>query len=221
MLFINSFGVEKLPNVLNYEDTLKYLQYSKNGDKDARRKLIEHNIRLVLSISAKYYENTKNSVLSYDDIVMSGVEGLIKGVDAYDINKGVLLSTFLITCINNQILMYLRSQKKYEDVVSLDAICSVDKDGNTRKLSELCLTDNTDYSEKFIKNDECEEVRKVLTLLDERDRKIAKMYFGFYDDRCFTQGEIASELDISQSYVSRRINAITKTLRREIKKYNN
>ena len=113
MLFINSFGVEKLPNVLNYEDTLKYLQDSKNGDKDARRKLIEHNIRLVLSISAKYYENTKNSVLSYDDIVMSGVEGLIKGVDAYDINKGVLLSTFLITCINNQILMYLRSQKKY------------------------------------------------------------------------------------------------------------
>ena len=145
----NIFSKFKFPQAFDETQNLKHIVEYKNGDIEARKKLIEHNIGLVIYIAKRYYDNMRYSIFEFEDIIMVGVEGLIKGIDSFDIERGVFPS-FLTACINNEILMFLRRLKRHEGVVSLESVCVSDGEGNTLKLAESCLVDNVDYLENIL-----------------------------------------------------------------------
>ncbi|PKR79071.1 RNA polymerase sporulation sigma factor SigK [Halalkalibacillus sediminis] len=187
------------PQPLSKEDEKKYLLRWQDGDLEARNKLIEHNLRLVAHI-AKKYENNKEE---QEDLISIGTIGLIKGVESYSMDKGTKLATYVARCIDNEILMFLRSSKKSNKDISLQDPIGHDKEGNEISLMDILKSDQPDLVEKIQTSMEIEKIFQYIHLLDEREKEVIAKRYGLNQMKEYTQREIAQELEISRSYVSR------------------
>ena len=165
----------------------------------ARTELIEHNLRLVSHIIKKYYAGYDEQ----EDLISIGTIGLIKAIDSFDIDKGARLATYAARCIENEILMYYRSRKKDANIISVNEPIDVDSEGNPLTLIDIISTDDTICDDIDIKNKSAQLYKYVESISDKRDREIIVKRYGLYNQKEKTQNEIAKELGISRSYVSR------------------
>ncbi len=179
------------------------------GDDKARGELIVHNLRLVSHIVRKYYSTAKNQ----DDLVSVGTIGLVKAVDSFKVENGARFATYASRCIQNEILMYFRSQKKLANEVSINETIDVDRDGNPLTyIDVISVTDTTDEDiDRFMQTKRALEL--LDTVLTERERRVIVMRFGLGGRRALTQKEVAEQLGISRSYVSRIENTALSKLR--------
>lgn len=205
---------EALPPPLSNEEEQKCLQKLKKGDRGVRNTLIERNLRLVVYIARKF----ENTGINIEDLVSIGTIGLIKAVNTFDPDKLIKLATYASRCIENEILMYLRRSNKTKTDVSFDEPLNIDWDGNELLLSDVLGTEN----DVIYKSLEEEVDKKLLYLamakLSAREKTIMEMRFGLRGGTEKTQKEVADQLGISQSYISRLEKHIIKRLRREINK---
>ncbi|OQP06251.1 RNA polymerase subunit sigma-70 [Geobacillus sp. 46C-IIa] len=187
------------PQPLSPKEEEKYLELMAKGDEQARNRLIEHNLRLVAHI-VKKFENTGEEV---EDLISIGTIGLIKAIESYSAGKGTKLATYAARCIENEILMHLRSLKKTRKDVSLHEPIGQDKEGNEISLLDILKSEGQDIVDEIQLNMELEQVKKYISVLDEREKEVIVNRFGLGRQREKTQREIAKELGISRSYVSR------------------
>jgi RNA polymerase sporulation-specific sigma factor len=187
------------PQPLSAKEEEKYLQLMTKGDEQARNILIEHNLRLVAHI-VKKFENTGEDV---EDLISIGTIGLIKAIESYSPSKGTKLATYAARCIENEILMHLRSLKKTRKDVSLHEPIGQDKEGNEISLIDVLKSEGSDIIDEIQLNMELEQVKKYIDVLDEREKEVIISRFGLDMQQEKTQREIAKELGISRSYVSR------------------
>ncbi|MCI7241188.1 MAG: RNA polymerase sporulation sigma factor SigK [Bacilli bacterium] len=216
--FTGSYSNNIFPDPLTKEEEDMYIEKMLNGDKEARNKLIEHNLRLVAHI-VKKFETTNNDV---DDLIGIGTVGLIKGIDTYSKNRNVKLTTYAAKCSENEILMHFRSDKKNIKNISIYDGISYDKEGNEITILDVLKTPDPDFLEEIHKNNNIELLKKYMNKLTPREKEILEKRYGLngYDE--VTQKEIAKELGISRSYVSRiEKRATTKILKEFIKNKNN
>lgn len=169
------------------------------NDASARSELIEHNLRLVSHIIKKYYANYDEQ----EDLISIGTIGLIKAIDSFDADKGARLATYAARCIENEILMHYRSRKKDSNVVSINEPIDSDSEGNPLTLIDIISIDDTICDDIDTKNKTAQLYEMIKNMTDERDREIIIKRYGLYNQREMTQNEIAKELGISRSYVSR------------------
>ena len=199
---------------LSKEDEEKYVLKMINGDKDARNELIEHNLRLVAHI-AKKLTTDENKL---DDLISIGTIGLIKGIDTYKYNKNVKITTYAARCIQNEILMFYRQNKKNLNIISLNDSIGFDKDGNEISLMEVIPDDKPNIIENVLKNNYLSLTKKYFKHLNRKEQDILIKRYGLNNKPSKTQKEIADSLNISRSYVSRiEKRALTKLLRLFIK----
>ena len=197
IFFIGS--ADKLPAPLSKEDEVKYVTLSMNGDKKARSKLIEHNLRLVVLL-AKKYENTG---VDLEDLVSIGSVGLIKGVNTYKLSKNIKLATYASRCIDNEILMFLRKNKRRRGEISFEDNLSFDSEGNELHLEDILGTDSDIVTKGLEEETNKKLLYEEIEKLSERDKKIMVLRYGLYDNEEMTQKDVAELLGISQSYISR------------------
>ena len=197
MFFVGS--TDKLPEPLSKEMEEYYLIRFTDGDITARDKLIEHNLRLVVFL-AKKYENTK---VDLEDLVSIGTIGLIKGIKTYSMDKNIKLATYASRCIDNEILMYLRKNKKIKTEVSFDESLSFDMDGNELHLEDILGTDPDIVTRGLEENLNKRIVIDEINKLPPRDREIIVLRYGLLNGQEMTQKDVAELLGISQSYISR------------------
>ena len=202
-------ATDKLPPPLSKEDELKYLIRAKTGDEEARNILIEHNLRLVVFL-AKKYENTTYDI---EDLVSIGSIGLIKGINTYKIDKNIKLATYASRCISNEILMFLRKNKRKKAEVSLEDALNYDAEGNELHLEDILGTDADLVPNEYEKQVDKEILSKEIKDLQDRDKEIMTLRYGLNNTKEYTQKEVAEILGISQSYISR----IEKKVIRELK----
>ncbi|CCY99385.1 rNA polymerase sigma factor [Clostridium sp. CAG:793] len=202
------------PEALSSEEEKKYIQMMSKGDEEARNILIEHNLRLVAHVCKKY----ANSNVDQDDLISIGSIGLIKGINSYDVHKNIKLSTYISKCIDNEILMYLRSIKKLNSEVYLEDPIGKDKDDNTITLKEILENDDKPIEEEIELKLRIKKLyEKIKSSLQERERTILELRFGLNGAEPQTQHEIAKEMGISRSYVSRIETKAINKLAKEIK----
>ena len=214
LFFTGSYSVNVFPETLSKEEEEKNIEKMLLGDKNDRSTLIEHNLRLVAHI-VKKYENHNYDV---DDLISIGTIGLVKGIDSYKPNKKTRLTTYAARCIENEILMYFRSNKKHLNNVSLNDRVGYDKDGNEINLIDVIKSDNKDIFEELNTQNNIELLLKYINILSPREKEIIIKRYGLYDTKEQTQKDIAKEMKISRSYVSRiEKRAITKILREFMK----
>lgn len=197
MLHIQNAG--SFPKPLSAKEEREALQRLKEGDSEARDLLVEHNLRLVVHIIKKYY----SSYSDQDDLISIGTIGLIKGVNSFNAEKGTRLATYAARCVENEILMYFRNQKKSSQDISMSEPIDTDSEGNPLTLSDIIFTDDT-ISDDIDKKMKIEKLRKCINAMpDGREKEIIIRRYGL--NGCFplTQREIADKLHISRSYVSR------------------
>ena len=192
-------ATDKLPPPLSKEDELKYLVRAKAGDEEARNILIEHNLRLVVFL-AKKYENTTYDI---EDLVSIGSIGLIKGINTYKIDKNIKLATYASRCISNEILMFLRKNKRKKAEVSLEEALNYDAEGNELHLEDILGTDVDLVPNEYEKQVDKEILSKEIEDLPDRDKEIMTLRYGLNNTKEYTQKEVAEMLGISQSYISR------------------
>lgn len=188
-----------LPEPLSKSEEEYYLALKEDGDQFARDKLIEHNLRLVVFL-AKRYENTN---VDLEDLVSIGTIGLIKGIKTYKRDKNIKLATYASRCIDNEILMFLRKNKKVKTEVSLDESLSFDPDGNELRLEDVLGTEKDIVTRKIEEETEKKLVMCEINKLPKRDKEIIVLRYGLDGKKSLTQKEVAEILGISQSYISR------------------
>ena len=188
-----------LPEPLSREEEDYYLKLKEEGDNLAKDKLIEHNLRLVVFLSKKY----ENTGVDLEDLVSIGSIGLIKAINTFTRDKNIKLATYASRCIDNEILMYLRKNKKIKCEVSIDQALSYDSDGNELHLEDIIGTDKDEVSKCIEENDDKSLILKEILKLKERDRNIMVLRYGLLGNEEYTQKEVAEKLGISQSYISR------------------
>ena len=202
------------PRPLKAEEEREYLERFAQGDLEARNKLIEHNLRLVSHILKKYYVQASDQ----DDLISIGTIGLIKGISTFKPDKNVRLATYASRCVENEILMYFRSQRKYQGDVSLSDSIDSDRDGNALSLMDVISVDD-DMLENLDTKDSCAKVRRcVESCLSEREAKVITLRYGLDGEVPRTQREIAAACGISRSYVSRQEKQALEKLREEMEK---
>ncbi len=201
------------PHPLPEEEEREYLLQLAEGNKDARKKLIEHNLRLVAHITKKY-DNTK---IESDDLISIGTVGLIKAIDTFDKDKGIKLATYAARCIENEILMQLRANKKSRDDMSLEEPLGVDSEGNELTLMDI-LGIELDLLEEVSTKMNIEKMNLMLDKLTPKERYVIDRRYGLKGGKTFTQREIAKKLGISRSYVSRIEKKAVRRLLKEFKK---
>ena len=197
--FTGSYSINVFPEPLSPEEESKALTLLKQGNKEARALLIEHNLRLVAHIVKKY--DTKES--NVDDLISIGTIGLIKGIDSFKNDKNTRLTTYCAKCIQNEILMYFRNNKKHINDVSLNDSIGYDKDGNEINLIDVIKSDEEDILTKLHNKDSVETLIKYLNVLNKREKEIIIKRYGLFNNDELTQKEISEKLGISRSYVSR------------------
>ena len=211
-----SYSINVFPDPLSSDEEHTLLTKMQEGDKESRAKLIEHNLRLVAHIVKKYDTNNKNT----DDLISIGTIGLIKGIDSFKLEKNNKLTTYVARCIENEILMYFRSNKKNSQNVSLNDSIGYDKDGNEISLIDVIKSNTPEINEILHKKENLDLISSSLNCLNEREREIIINRFGLNDKKELTQKEIADKLNISRSYVSRIEKRAISKLYREFKKKN-
>lgn len=175
-------------------------RFNKEGDIEARNKLIEHNLRLVAHIAKKY----TGSVRDHEDLLSIGTIGLIKGITSFDPSKGTRLATYAARCVDNEILMLLRAKKKEQGDVSLNESIGTDKEGNQIMRIDVMSNDEADVFDEINSGIEFKQLyRNIKSELDPREREVIVLRYGLIDGHCLPQREIAKKLKISRSYVSR------------------
>ncbi len=192
-------GQQNFPPPLSAKEETALFLKKKEGDLDARNKLIEHNLRLVAHIVRKYYVSHP----AQDELVSVGSLGLIKAVDTFSVENGAKFATYASKCIQNEILMLFRSQKKLSQEVSINEMIDIDKDGNPLTYSDILCTEDTSAEDLEFKIHVRRALEYINTLLDEREREIIILRYGLGKDAPKTQHEVAESLGISRSYVSR------------------
>ncbi|KEO85190.1 RNA polymerase sporulation sigma factor SigK [Tumebacillus flagellatus] len=208
-LFVSYIKNNAFPQPLSEEDEAKYLRLMADGDEHARNVLVEHNLRLVAHI-VKKFENTGEDS---EDLISIGTIGLIKAIESFSVGKGTKLATYAARCIENEILMHLRSLKKTRKDVSLHDPIGTDKEGNEITLIDVLGTETDEVLDEVQLKLEKLKIYNRLNLLDDREQEVIRGRFGLPDGEEKTQREIAEELGISRSYVSRiEKRALTKLL---------
>ena len=197
--FTGSYSINVFPEPLSNEEEFIYLERLKSGDKEARAKLIEHNLRLVAHIVKKYDTKENNT----DDLISIGTIGLIKGIDSFKNDKNIRLTTYCAKCIQNEVLMYFRSNKKHINDVSLNDSIGFDKDGNEINLIDVLKSNDDDILNVLHNNDSVNTLIKYLDILTKREKDIIIKRYGLFNNDELTQKEISEILGISRSYVSR------------------
>ncbi len=202
IIFLISFvsGNNSFPSPLSAKEEKLYIQKMAEGDIDAKNKLVEHNLRLVVHIAKKYSAGVWDS----EDLISLGTIGLIKGINSFDASKGTRLATYAARCIENEILMLMRANKKTQGDVSLNDPIGTDKEGNHILLMDIIGDDEEDVIRAI---DSKEQIKKLYSnisnLLDDREREIILYRYGLGNRKECTQAEIAKNMNISRSYVSR------------------
>lgn len=203
------------PEPLSKTEEEYYLRKYFNGDKEARDVLIEHNLRLVVHIAKKYISNDQE----LEDYTSIGIIGLIKAIDSFKENKGYKISTYASRCIENEILMYIRATKKQKAELSLNQVIGTDKDGNDMELLDILEQEDVDTVDSIYNKTLLKEAQNFLDKkLDKREKYILNSRYGLDGRKAKTQQEVANELGISRSYVSRIETKIQSLLRKNIPK---
>ncbi len=202
-----------LPPPLEKEEEERLVELSQKGDINARNKLIEHNLRLVVYL-AKKYENTK---VDLEDLVSIGSIGLIKGINTFSLDKNIKLATYASRCIDNEILMYLRKNKKTKADISFEASLSFDGEGNELHLEDILGTEGDIVTKPLEEALDKEILREELKKLSKRDKEIMELRYGLNGKEEMTQKDVADKLNISQSYISRIEKKVLKKLKNIIK----
>ena len=197
--FTGSYSNESFPEPLSSSDEEKYIKLKMNGDSNARNKLVEHNLRLVAHIIKKY----ESKFVSNDDLISIGTIGLIKGVDTYSPDKGVKITTYCAKCIENEILMYFRTNNKYSKDVSMNEVIGYDKDGGEISIIDVIQASSPDFLEGLELKENINLVNKYLDVLTDREREIIVRRYGLFNRKSETQRIISKKMGISRSYVSR------------------
>lgn len=192
-------STDKLPEPLSKEDEIKYVELSMQGDEFARNKLIEHNLRLVVFLSKKY----ENTGVDLEDLVSIGTIGLIKGVNTYKLDKNIKLATYASRCIDNEILMFLRKNKRRRGEISFEDSLSYDSEGNELHLEDILGTAEDVVTRPLEEEIEKKILYEELVKLNDRDKEIMMLRYGLCGKKEKTQKEVAEMLGISQSYISR------------------
>ena len=200
IIFIIASSAASFPKPLSPKEEKELIEKKENGDTDAKNRLIEHNLRLAAHIAKKYSSSSAES----EDLISIGTIGLIKAVNSFNSQKNTRLATYAARCIENEILMYLRWQKRFSSDLYLQDPLSCDKDGNEISLIDTVTEENTSVSEKAELNIFSDILLKgINTLLSPREKEIIILRYGLGKNDIYTQREIAKKLHISRSYVSR------------------
>ena len=221
-IFINKYTVENyvyfinssefLPPPLSKEEEEYYFRQFKNGDANAKNKLIEHNLRLVVYVAKKYDVNS-----SYlEDLVSIGCLGLIKAITTFDIDKNYKLATYASRCIENEILMHLRKTSKQRLEVSIDEPLNVDYDGNELLLADILSIQEDNVIDEICDDEQRKVMYKAIEQLKPREKEIIKLRYGLDNGEEMTQKDVADKLNISQSYISRLEKKIIKKLKSKL-----
>ena len=205
--------VTGFPKPISIEEEKRLVKKMEAGDKKARKKLIEHNLRLVAHI-VKKYSNAGDA----DDLISAGTIGLIKGIDSFKSEKGSQLSTYCARCIENEILMLIRMTKKHNQVYSLEDTLGEDKDGNEITLEDTVGCDADELAIQTENKVIAETIDKILKeKLSTREYQILCMRYGLNNTAALTQREVAKKLGISRSYISRLENKALQTVKEDVK----
>lgn len=192
-------STDLLPPPLSKEDEEALVTKSNNGDIEARNKLIEHNLRLVVFLAKKY----DNTMYDLEDLVSIGTIGLIKGVKTYKLDKNIKLATYASRCIDNEILMFLRKNKRRKVEISFEDSINLDGDGNELHLEDVLGTDGNIVEKEYEDVVDKELLSNEIEKLSGRDKEILTLRYGLNETKEYTQKEVADMLGISQSYISR------------------
>ncbi len=201
-------SLDKLPEPLTKEEEVIYVKKSMEGDTLAREKLIEHNLRLVVFL-AKKYENTG---LDLEDLVSIGTIGLIKGVNTYKLDKNIKLATYASRCIDNEILMFLRKNKKRRGEISFEDSLSYDTEGNELHLEDILGTEKDIVTKGIEEEHDKKVLYQEINKLKKRDKQIMILRYGLFNTKEMTQKDVADMMGISQSYISRIEKKVIKRL---------
>lgn len=205
-------GSSSFPKPLSTKEERAVLERLQDGDPAARATLIERNLRLVSHIVKKYYSRTNDT----EDLVSIGTIGLIKAIDSFDPSKGTRLATYASRCIENEILMYFRAQRKTSGEVHLGDAIEIDKDGNPLTLQDV-IRDERDMEQELEQKIRWEKVRRYIEAMPEgREREILVLRYGLDNQKPLTQREVAQRLNISRSYVSRIEKSVLTAIRRAV-----
>lgn len=199
LLFVSYVKNNTFPKPLKIDDERKFIKLMQEGSHNARNKLIEHNLRLVAHI-VKKFDNTGEFT---EDLISIGTIGLIKGVESFKQGKGTKLATYAARCIENEILMYLRTLKKTKKDISLHSPIGQDQEGNEISLMDVIEADSEDIIEYIQLNMEISKMQHHFGVLDERETQVLIYRYGLNNSEELTQKRIATTLKISRSYVSR------------------
>ncbi len=198
MLFLRTQSGSSFPPPLGKEEEKELFIKSRNGDSSARSRLIEHNLRLVAHIVKKYYVTYKEQ----DDLISIGTIGLIKAIDSFDVEKGARFATYAGKCVQNEILMYFRSQKKLSLENSLNDPVDTDKDGNPLTYLDILCSDDDIAEEIDLRIRSTLMYKAIKESLSEREKKVISLRYGLNGEgKCFPQREVAKIMGISRSYV--------------------
>lgn len=206
-------SADKLPAPLSKEEELAYVNKALEGDIHAKEKLIEHNLRLVVFLSKKY----ENTGVDLEDLVSIGSIGLIKGIKTYKPDKNIKLATYASRCIDNEILMFLRKNKRRRSEVSFEDSLSYDAEGNELHLEDILGTDSDIVTKGIEDETDKKMMYKEISKLNDRDKEIMVLRYGLFNHKEMTQKEVAEKLGISQSYISRIEKKVIKKLKGVVK----
>lgn len=201
---LNSF-----PPALSKSEEEKLVKLAEKGDKAAKNKLVEHNLRLVAHVIKKYY----SAATQQEDLISIGTIGLIKAIDSYKSDKGTRLATYAARCIENEILMYFRAQKKSAQDISVNEPIDVDNEGNPLTLIDIIATEDTIFDEIYLSSMSKKMYKFIDEIEDEREKTILVLRYGLNNKKPLTQREVAQKLNISRSYVSRIEKKVLSQLR--------
>lgn len=197
--FTGSYSINVFPEPLKEQEEQECIKKMFLGNKEARNKLIEHNLRLVAHIVKKY----ESKETSTDDLISIGTIGLIKGIDSFKPNKNIRITTYAAKCIENEILMYFRANKKHNNNVSLNDSIGYDKEGNEINLIDVLPLEENNILDNLNTKDNIDSLNQYLNILNSREKEIIIKRYGLNNTKSKTQKAIAEELNISRSYVSR------------------
>ncbi|MBQ7141102.1 MAG: sigma-70 family RNA polymerase sigma factor [Bacilli bacterium] len=210
-IFLN---IKELPKPLSKEETYELFNKLKMGDKNAKNILIEHNIRLVVRESIKYFKNNERLK---KDIVAVGIIGLINAVNAFDVSKNFAFSSYGTKCINNEIKKYLRKNKEKKTLESFSKVVWSDNE-NEIKLEDT-IEDNKNMIENYIDKEINIIIKEIIYSLNEKEFKLLKMYYGFGQNKRYTQKELSQIYGISQPDISRKISKVIGKIRKKLEIY--
>lgn len=204
-------GPDKLPAPLNSDEEKELLKRLMKKDVEAKNILIERNLRLVVYIAKKF----ENSGVNIEDLVSIGTIGLMKAINSYNLEKNIKLATYASRCIENEILMFLRKNNKIKTEVSIDEPINTDSEGNDLSLADILGTDNDSIFKHVEENDNKKILEIAIKKLNDREKMIMQLRYGFngYDE--LTQKEVADKLGISQSYISRIEKKVINNLKKD------